>query len=102
MATTKLFLMILAAAVVASGAPMRAQTCAGDCDSDGSVGVQELILEVRIALGSAETADCRAADDDGDGAVAINELLAAVRRALDGCGLAASPTAAAAASATPT
>lgn len=102
MNATKLFLLALAAAVVTNGAPLRAQTCDGDCDGDGSVAVQELILEVRIALGTAATAECLAADDDGDGAVTVNELLAAVRRALDGCGVAATPTETATAIATPT
>ncbi|MBX3026224.1 S8 family serine peptidase [bacterium] len=54
----------------------------GDCDGDGRVTIDELVLGVRIALGEATPAICPAADGDGDGAVAIAELIAAVGQAL--------------------
>ena len=59
--------------------------CAGDCNGDGSVAINELIGGVNIALGSAPVASCAAVDADGDGGVAINELVSAVARALNGC-----------------
>ena len=37
----------------------RAQTCAGDCNGDGTVTINELILGVNIALGSAMVATVR-------------------------------------------
>ena len=62
----------------------RAQ-CAGDCDDDGSVAINELITGVNIALGSAPVTQCDSFDSDGSGDVAINELIAAVNHALTGC-----------------
>ncbi len=59
--------------------------CAGDCNQDGSVTVDELIKGVNIALGTMSVAACSSFDTNGDGAVTINELIAAVNRALNGC-----------------
>lgn len=59
--------------------------CAGDCDQDGDVSIDELVLSVGIALGSRPVTACSAVDADGNERVAINELIAAVGRALDGC-----------------
>ncbi len=59
--------------------------CAGDCDGDGAVAINELIRGVNIALGNADLASCVAVDRDGNDAVAINELIAAVNNALNGC-----------------
>lgn len=62
-----------------------AAACDGDCDDDGTVGVAELMVAVRIALGETDTSACPAADADGDGRVGVPELVRAVARALDGC-----------------
>lgn len=59
--------------------------CAGDCNADGRVAVDDLIAGVNIALGSRAVADCPSLDGDGSGAVAINELVQAVLNALSGC-----------------
>ena len=59
--------------------------CAGDCNGDGTITIDELVRGVGIALGSSATSACAALDDDGDGTVAINELIPAVNAALDGC-----------------
>ena len=59
--------------------------CAGDCNGDGTVSVNELVLAVDIALGALPAADCQAVDTNGDGAVSISELVAAVNSALNGC-----------------
>ncbi len=59
--------------------------CHGDCDGNGSVGINELIVAVRIALGNGTTEECALADSNGDGEVGINELIQAVGRALRGC-----------------
>ena len=72
--------------MVVHGAAAAAQTCAGDCNNDGSVTVDEILLGIRIALGGASTGDCGAIDGDRNGAVTVNELLAAVTQALQGCG----------------
>lgn len=62
-----------------------AASCVGDCNADGSVTVDELLLGVNIALGSATVTSCSAVDTNGDGEVTIDELLAAVKAALNGC-----------------
>ena len=43
-------LLVLAAVLIASGSAARAQ-CVGDCQGDGSVTINDLILGVNIALG---------------------------------------------------
>jgi cysteine-rich repeat protein len=72
------------AAVLWTSAAAQAQ-CAGDCNGDGEVAINELITGVNIALGSAPLSACAAIDINGDGDVAINELIAAVNNALNGC-----------------
>ena len=73
--------------------PLRAagQPCSGDCDGNGQVSVNELVLGVDIALGSRPLSDCQAFDADGSGTVMLNELVQAVNHALGGCP-AATPT----------
>lgn len=68
-----------------SGAP-----CVGDCNSAGSVTVNELVILVNIALGNAPISTCTAGDASNDGAITIDEILVAVDNALYGC--APSPT----------
>ncbi len=60
-------------------------TCAGDCNNDGSVTINELISGVNIALGSAAVTTCPSFDVNKDGSVTINELIAGVNNALNGC-----------------
>lgn len=59
--------------------------CPGDCNQDGGVTVDEIVLAVRAALGEADLALCPAVDTSGDGEVTIDEILAAVMAALAGC-----------------
>lgn len=59
--------------------------CVGDCNGDGVVSINELIVGVNIALGRRPVADCPAFDRDANGAVSIAELVAAVNNALSGC-----------------
>lgn len=59
--------------------------CAGDCNADGEVAVNELITGVGIALGGSAVALCPSFDVDRDGSVAIAELVTAVNNALIGC-----------------
>jgi hypothetical protein len=60
--------------------------CAGDCDGDGKVTVDELIAAVSIALGQAEAESCAAADADLDGTISVSDLVAGARAVLEGCG----------------
>lgn len=66
--------------------------CTGDCNADGAVSVNELIVGVNIALGSATVSTCAVFDTDGSGDVTVNELIAAVNNALNGCPLMPTPT----------
>src|SRR5690606_29011987 len=59
--------------------------CAGDCNGDGMVSIDELIRAIRIPLGESALEVCPAIDATGDGEVGINELIAAVNNALSGC-----------------
>jgi len=59
--------------------------CVGDCNGDGEVTINELIVGVNIALGNAAVDDCPSFDTNGDGEVTINELIAGVNNALQGC-----------------
>ncbi len=59
--------------------------CVGDCGGDGEVTVNELIIGVNIAVGSAPVTMCTVLDVNGDGEVTIDEILRAVNNALNGC-----------------
>ncbi len=61
------------------------QACAGDCDTDGTVTVDELLRGVDIALGNQALAVCPAIDTSGDLAVSVDEIIQAVTTALEGC-----------------
>jgi Tol biopolymer transport system component len=58
--------------------------CVGDCDSDGTVTVGELVTGVNIALERVPIAACTALQTDS-GTVRIDALLRAVGAALGGC-----------------
>ena len=79
----------LIGAVVICAVALRATTvlaaCPGDCGGNGEVTVDELVLGVNIALGTASVSQCTAMDSSGEGEVTINELIAAVNSALNGC-----------------
>lgn len=61
------------------------EPCPGDCNADGEVTVDELVLAVNVALELANPESCPAADRDGDRNVTVNEVIAGVRAALNGC-----------------
>ena len=65
------------------GAPL----CAGDCNADGVVTVNELLRGIRIALGLDQTNTCANSDASSNGLVSIAEVIMGVQRALDGCHL---------------
>ncbi len=62
--------------------------CAGDCNGDGQVTVDEILAMVNIALGNADVMGCSAGDANGDGQITVDEILTAVNNALNGCGAA--------------
>jgi Ca2+-binding EF-hand superfamily protein len=57
----------------------------GDCDGDGTVAINELLIGVNIVTGTAPVSACRVLDQNGDGGVTVNELVRAVNNALNGC-----------------
>src|SRR5262245_30361513 len=86
MKTATSFVTVLGLGILLVGAKTLAQTCVGDCNGDGMVAINELIIGVNIAQGSAPLSSCPSFDADGDGMVGINELITAVNNALNGCG----------------
>ncbi len=70
-------------AVTTFGPP---SACAGDCNGDGEVTIDEIIVAVNISLGSQAVGSCIAVDFDGSGEVTVDELIRAVRASLEGCG----------------
>src|SRR5262249_46309018 len=59
--------------------------CAGDCDGNGRVTIDEILDLVNIAFGAAPLTVCPLADTDGSATITVNEILAAVNAALMGC-----------------
>jgi len=59
--------------------------CAGDCNGNSRVTVEEILTLVEIALGRTPIADCQAGDVDHDGMITVDEILTAVHNALTGC-----------------
>ena len=59
--------------------------CVGDCDHNGTVGIDELVVGVDIALGSVAGDTCPEFDVRGDPGVTVDELAAAVSAAINGC-----------------
>jgi hypothetical protein len=59
--------------------------CACDCNADGVVAVNEVIMGVNIALGKASMGACMPADHDPDGQVTVGELVAGVDASMRGC-----------------
>ena len=72
--------------------PAQAQSCVGDCNGDGMVAINELIIGVNIALDSQPVSACPSFDVSDDGMVTINELILGVNNALNGCPATATPT----------
>jgi poly(3-hydroxybutyrate) depolymerase/6-phosphogluconolactonase (cycloisomerase 2 family) len=62
-----------------------ASRCAGDCNGDGEVTVDELLRGVNVTLGSVPVSACPVLDRDANGAVSVDELLIAVGAVLDSC-----------------
>ncbi len=90
----RLEIWLFAAALARLAAPTPAlagAVCAGDCDGDGRVAIEELITGVNIALGNLDLSVCPAFAPDASIAI----LVRAVNNALDGCATAptATPTA---------
>jgi hypothetical protein len=71
---------------VAASSVARAQTCPGDCNGDGVISVDEMIVAANIALGTLSLRACPSVDRNGDGVVGIDEALTTVGGGVTGCG----------------
>jgi len=60
--------------------------CAGDCNHDSQVTVDEILALVNIALGNAPVTACDAGDANHDGQISVDEIVAAAGTGLRGCG----------------
>ncbi len=94
-------LVLLALTITVAPRPIAAQCC-GDCDSDGVVGIANLIAAVGFALNGCPATPPCCGDCNGNGSVAVNELVTAVGLALGSCEDVTTPTASATSTATPT
>ena len=61
------------------------QLCGGDCDLNGVITVDEVLVLVNIGLGGAPVDLCAGGDLDGNRQVTVEEILRAVDNALHGC-----------------
>ncbi|MFN8627278.1 MAG: hypothetical protein U0587_15000 [Candidatus Binatia bacterium] len=59
--------------------------CPGDCNDNGAVTVDELLVGVQMALGQRPLATCPPFDAEGVGQVTVDDLLLSVDAALHGC-----------------
>jgi len=59
--------------------------CVGDCNSDGTVTIDEVLLGEAVVRGDAQAAACVSLDADNDGSIGVDELLVALTHVLDGC-----------------
>jgi hypothetical protein len=84
---------LLATFLLVGAAPAARAACAGDCNGDRMVTIDELITMVDAALGTLDASVCPAGDLDGNGAISIAEIVTAINRALTGCTDEPAPTA---------
>jgi YVTN family beta-propeller protein len=59
--------------------------CIGDCNGDGQVSVDELLVGINIVLGNLPVSACASFGASGSAPLTVAELLAAVNNALNGC-----------------
>jgi YVTN family beta-propeller protein len=62
-----------------------ARVCAGDCNYDDLVSIDELVSSIAIAIGSMDLSACDAADRDGNGSVDVAEVVDVLQGALSSC-----------------
>jgi hypothetical protein len=65
--------------------PVPPGTCLGDCDGDGSVSSNELVMGVSIALGVMPMSRCAAFDVGRDGVVSVLDLISGIDHSLNQC-----------------
>jgi hypothetical protein len=77
------FVCVLVPAVAAPAQSTAA--CAGDCDGNGTVTVDELLTLADIALGTASPSTCAAEGTAGRGLITVEDVVAGANSALQGC-----------------
>lgn len=82
----------LTALFVSLGAVSPLSACIGDCNEDGVVTVDELILSADIALRSRPVELCPITDANEDDRIGIDEVVQAVDNTLNGCPMPSIPT----------
>lgn len=60
-------------------------SCVGDCDSNGTVTVDEIMVGIAIAMDETGVGSCQSLDVNRNGQVTVDELVQAVHAALHGC-----------------
>ncbi len=71
--------------LLALGLPPAHAVCPGDCNGDGEVSVDEVVLAVRMLLQEESLAACVAVNVNRDDQVTVDEIVRAVRALLEGC-----------------
>ncbi len=86
-ASLTLFSVIVAVASPSARVARAAEagTCPGDCNADGAVTINELIVGVNITLETEPIASCPTFDVSGDSVVTVNEIILGVNAALTDC-----------------
>ena len=81
----RLLVTLVVCAALVFGSAAAAETCAGDCNNDRVVAIDEIVLAVNAALGRSSISACPAVDLDSNLQVTINELVVAINHLLVGC-----------------
>ena len=91
MTTRTLIAIETALVLILTMRPVDAQECVGDCDRDGAVEINELILGVNIALDLQAIDACPVFDCDDTGTAPVSCLIRGVNNSLSGCAAAGCP-----------
>ena len=85
MTTRTLIAIETALLLILTMRPVDAQECVGDCDRDGTVEINELVLGVNIALGMQPIDACPVFDCEDTGTAPVSCLIRGVNNSLSGC-----------------
>ena len=78
--------------ILAGSGRCRAQPCVGDCNGDGEVTIDELLVGVNIVLDTLPLSACPAFDTGMKGTVSVSDVTTAVGNALNGCSPTGNPS----------
>ena len=86
-------ILAIGAIAIAASPSRAASACAGDCNEDGAVSIDDLVLTVNVGLGVMPMTDCTSADSDSNQRVDIDEMVHAVQNSIRGCNCSSSEAA---------